>query len=70
MPVKPVSQDKRGDYGCQQAHQYQRDINILLNQAEALLEPAKYQEVSEKIKTFASPDAADKIAAVLLGQGA
>ena len=28
------------------------------------------KEVSEKIKTFASPDAADKIAAALLGQPA
>lgn len=44
--------------------------NILINQIEALLEPAKYQEVSQKIKTFASPDASDKIAATLLGQPA
>ena len=42
--------------------------NILINQIEALFEPVKYQDVSEKIKTFASPDAADKIAATLLGQ--
>ena len=42
--------------------------NLLINQIEALLEPAKYHEVSEKVKTFVSPDAADKIAATLLGQ--
>lgn len=44
------------------------NTNILLNQIESLLEPAKYQEISQKIKTFASPDAADKIAATLLGE--
>ena len=42
--------------------------NILINQIESVLEPANYQSISEKIKTFASPDAADKIAATLLGQ--
>ena len=57
-------------YGAVYIEEENLTPNILLNQAEALFEPAKYQEVSEKIKTFASPDAADKIAAVLLGQGA
>ncbi|PIR41885.1 MAG: UDP-N-acetylglucosamine--N-acetylmuramyl-(pentapeptide) pyrophosphoryl-undecaprenol N-acetylglucosamine transferase [Candidatus Yanofskybacteria bacterium CG10_big_fil_rev_8_21_14_0_10_37_15] len=42
--------------------------NILLNQIESLLEPEKYQTISEKIKTFAHPDASDKIAEALLGQ--
>ena len=44
--------------------------NILLNQIESLLKPETYQIISQKIKTFASPDAADKIAATLLGQSA
>ena len=40
--------------------------NILINQIESVLESEKYQTISEKIKTFASPDAADKIATILL----
>jgi len=44
--------------------------NILINQIESLLEPANYESISQKIKSFASPDAADKIAATLLGQTA
>ena len=40
--------------------------HILINQINSLLEPDKFNSISEKLKTFASPDAADKIAAVLL----
>ena len=40
--------------------------HILINQISSLLEPDKFNAISEKLKTFASPDAADKIAAVLL----
>jgi len=42
--------------------------NILINQIESLLEPAKYESISQKIKGFASSDAADKISATLLNQ--
>ena len=40
--------------------------HILISQINNLLEPDKFNSISEKLKTFASPDAADKIAAVLL----
>ncbi len=40
--------------------------HILINQIQSLLQPDKYNSVSEKLKTFATPDAADKIAAALL----
>ena len=57
-------------YGAVYIEEENLNPNILINQIESLLEPTKYQEVSQKIKTFASPDAADKIAATLLGQSA
>ncbi len=40
--------------------------HILLNQLQELLEPAKYSEISAKIKTFAKLDAAASVAEVLL----
>ena len=57
-------------YGAVYIEEENLNPNILINQIESLLEPTKYQEVSQKIKTFAAPDAADKIAATLLGQSA
>lgn len=57
-------------YGAVYIEEENLNPNILINQIESLLEPDKYQTISEKIKTFASPDAADKIAATLLGQSA
>lgn len=41
--------------------------HILLNEIKTLLEPAKYADVSQKIKQFATPDAAEKIAIAILG---
>lgn len=55
-------------YGAIYIEEENLNSNILINQIESLLEPVKYQEVGQKIKTFASPDAADKIAVALLGQ--
>lgn len=40
--------------------------HIIVSQIQELLEPTRYQSVSEKIKTFAKPDAAKNIAQVLL----
>ena len=40
--------------------------HIIVNQIQELLEPARYAEVTAKIKTFAKPDAAKNIAQVLL----
>lgn len=40
--------------------------HIVISQINSLLEPGRYNSVSEKIKNFAMPDAADKIAAILL----
>lgn len=40
--------------------------HIIVNQIQELLEPANYQSISAKIKTFAKPDAAKNIAQVLL----
>ena len=40
--------------------------HILVNQIEALLDSANYTAIGEKIKTFATPDAADKISEILL----
>lgn len=42
--------------------------HIIINQIQSLLEPDRYSSVSEKLKTFAVPDAAEKIASALLGQ--
>ena len=40
--------------------------HIVISQIDYLLRPEKYQEVSQKIKSFAMPDAADKIAEAIL----
>lgn len=40
--------------------------HILISQIEHLLRPENYTSISEKIKLFAKPDAADKIAGILL----
>src|SRR3989344_1097257 len=40
--------------------------HIIINQIQSLLEPEKLNSLSEKLKTFATPDAADKIASALL----
>ena len=40
--------------------------HILINQIQSLLEPEKYNSISEKLKIFATPDAAGKIASALL----
>lgn len=54
-------------YGAAYIEEENLTPNLLINQIESLLEPANYDAVSQKIKTFASPDAADnKIAATLL----
>jgi len=42
--------------------------HIIINQINLLLKPENYSSISEKLKTFATPDAADKIASVLLAQ--
>lgn len=57
-------------YGAVYIEEENLTPNILINQIESLLKPETYQIISEKIKAFASPDAADKIAAALLGQSA
>lgn len=40
--------------------------HIVINQIQSLLDPDKYNSISEKLKTFAVPDAAEKIASALL----
>ncbi len=40
--------------------------HIIISQINNLLEPEKYNSVSEKLKSFATPDAAQKIASLLL----
>lgn len=40
--------------------------HIIINQIQSLLEPDKASSISEKLKTFATPDAAEKIASALL----
>ncbi|MEK7582344.1 MAG: UDP-N-acetylglucosamine--N-acetylmuramyl-(pentapeptide) pyrophosphoryl-undecaprenol N-acetylglucosamine transferase [Patescibacteria group bacterium] len=40
--------------------------HILINQIQSLLEPARYLDVSQKVKTFATPGAADAIASRVL----
>ncbi len=42
-------------------------VQVLLSQLDRILEPATYADISTRIKAFAHPDAADKIAATLLG---
>lgn len=41
--------------------------DLLMAQVQRLLDPAVYADVSQRIRAFAHPDAADRIAAVLLG---
>ncbi len=40
--------------------------HIIISQINYMLQPERYNAVSEKIKTFATPDAAEKIASLLL----
>lgn len=40
--------------------------HIIISQINSLLEPDKYNSISQKLKTFATPDAAEKIASVLM----
>ncbi|OGN08915.1 MAG: hypothetical protein A3J46_02545 [Candidatus Yanofskybacteria bacterium RIFCSPHIGHO2_02_FULL_41_11] len=40
--------------------------HIVMSQIEYLLKPENYEEISQKIKSFAMPDAADKIAEAIL----
>ena len=40
--------------------------HIIISQINSLLQPDKYSSISEKLKTFAMPDAAEKIASALL----
>ena len=40
--------------------------HIIINQINSLLEPERYNIVSQNLKNFAMPDAADKIASALL----
>jgi hypothetical protein len=42
-------------------------VQVLLHQLGQLLDPATNQEIGSKMRGFARPDAADQIAAVLLG---
>ncbi len=41
--------------------------HILLNQIQLLLEPERFAQVSQQIRSFAAPDAADKIASAIIG---
>jgi UDP-N-acetylglucosamine--N-acetylmuramyl-(pentapeptide) pyrophosphoryl-undecaprenol N-acetylglucosamine transferase len=42
-------------------------VQVLLSQLDRILEPATYADISTRIKTFAKPDAADRIAQTILG---
>lgn len=42
--------------------------HILINQINSIFEPARYNVVSQKIKSFATPDAAQKIAEMLFSE--
>lgn len=41
-------------------------VQVLLSQLDRILEPATYADISTRIKAFAKPDAADKIASAML----
>ncbi len=74
IPLSKVS--SRGDqidnaiefqkYGGVMIEEANVTSHIIINQIQELLEPARYQAVSEKIKTFAKPNAANTIASELL----
>lgn len=53
-------------YGAVVIEEANLTSHIILNQIQELLQPAKYAEISAKIKTFAKPDAANLIADSLL----
>lgn len=53
-------------YGAMVLEEENLAPHILFNQIEELLRPDNYIAISEKMKLFAKPDAADKIASVLL----
>lgn len=56
-----------GRYGAVVMDGANASVQILLAQLERILEPATYADISARIKTFAKPDAADKIAQAILG---
>ena len=53
-------------FGASMVEEQNLTPHIIINQIQSLLEPEKYNSISEKLKTFATPDAADKIASALL----
>ena len=53
-------------YGAVMIEEENLTPHIIISQIEYLLSPGRYGEVSQKIKSFANPDAADKIADLLL----
>ena len=53
-------------YGAVMIEEENLTPHIVLNQIEYLLRPENYEAVSQKIKSFAMPDAADKIAEAIL----
>lgn len=53
-------------YGAVMIEEENLTTHIIISQIEHLLVPDKYAEVGQKIKSFATPDAAEKIADILL----
>ena len=53
-------------YGASVIEEPNLTSHIIINQLEFLLKPEHYKEISEKLKTFATPQAADAIAEALL----
>ena len=52
-------------YGAVMIEEENLTPHIILSQIEYLLRPENYEAASQKIKSFATPDAADKIAELL-----
>lgn len=55
-------------YGAVMLEEENLTTHILIDQIEHLLEPERYAEASQKIKSFAMPDAAQKIAETLFSE--
>ena len=61
-----INAEEFAAYGASVIQEANLAPHILINQIEELLKPENYTAISEKIKSFAKPDAADKIASALL----
>ena len=57
-----INASEMGRFGAVVMNGANISVQVLLSQLDRMLEPATYTDISTRIKAFAKPDAADKIA--------